>query len=1084
MFTFSPRLTQHSIRFTVVSIFILATLITATIAISLQYHFSKSMATESASQLFTLSSQKTQEHLQAIDKRAKNITSMFAKFGDLIDGNKVNPSTGAVFAEMLKNSGYFYAIYIGFGNGDFFELINLDASPVIRGQIKASFTDRWVTVEVSGDKNNRKRVLRYLNEDLTVRTTREEYSDYDASERPWYVNAKVNEVYKTKPYLFQHLQAPGQTYSAKIPNSDAVLAIDIALSSLDEYIAEQGLSKTGKIDKEIYLFQKSGEIISSNQIKNNKITEMKPNTLILSNKQKKLIASTSTLNISNETDWAPIDFSISGQPKGYSIDMLTLIAQMTGLTFEYTNGFTWSELIREFEEQNIDMLQPVFNTDENKQRGIFSKAFVDIPFAIITQANNASISHINQLDGKELAIPQGWSIINTLKRHFPKVNIVKYPSNKAMLEAVSKGEVFAGLDNELILRYTQQQFFIDNIQYHSTPNVFPAVLPSTLHFMLHESQAELMTIINLAIANISKKQQVQLKEKWFTGKAKQLNNQTTKQTNEQAKAGVVPYAELIELASDESLYGQLVPLSVNNIEHFIHLTPVNAKQTEFLAIIVPREIIFATSAAKVKLSIFITAICLLLILPVSWIFSSPIVGPIRLLAAENDKIKNRQYNDVIHVKSNIKEINDLALSLLQMSIAIKSHELKQQKLMDSFIQLIAQTIDDKSAYTGGHCNRVPELGLMLANAADSCTNDKFKDFSFKSADEYREFKISAWLHDCGKIITPEHIVDKGSKLETIYNRIHEVRMRFEVLWRDAEINYYQAIIEHPDQQPSLQKKLSDQQAQLTQDFTFVANANIGGEFMADEKVERLQEIGQQTWQRHFDDSLGLSPVEELHLATHANSQKNASSATLPVTEQLLANKAEHIVMRTQQVECHEKHGIKMPVPEHQANLGELYNLSISRGTLTAEDRYIINEHIVGTIKMLEQLPFPPELANVPKFASTHHETLIGTGYPRQLTAEDLTIPERVLVIADIFEALTAADRPYKKAKPLSVAINILHKFALDQHIDIDLFELFLTSGTYLTYANKFMKAEQINDVDIKKYLRGFKEENLEEVRST
>ena len=93
--------------------------------------------------------------------------------------------------------------------------------------------------------------------------------------------------------------------------------------------------------------------------------------------------------------------------------------------------------------------------------------------------------------------------------------------------------------------------------------------------------------------------------------------------------------------------------------------------------------------------------------------------------------------------------------------------------------------------------------------------------------------------------------------------------------------------------------------------------------------------------------------------------------------------------------------------------------------------------------MLEQLPFPPELANVPRFASTHHETLIGTGYPRQLTAKELSIPERDLVIADIFEALTAADRPYKKAKPLSVAVSILHKFALDQHIDTDLFELFL-----------------------------------------
>ena len=160
----------------------------------------------------------------------------------------------------------------------------------------------------------------------------------------------------------------------------------------------------------------------------------------------------------------------------------------------------------------------------------------------------------------------------------------------------------------------------------------------------------------------------------------------------------------------------------------------------------------------------------------------------------------------------------------------------------------------------------------------------------------------------------------------------------------------------------------------------------------------------------------------------------------------------------------------MDVPKDKANLGELYNLKISRGTLTAEDRFIINEHIIGTIKMLDSLPFPEELANVPRYASTHHETLKGTGYPRKLTADDLSIPERILVLADIFEALTASDRPYKRAKPLSVAIDILYKMCLDNHVDIEVFRLFLTSGVYLQYANAFMPEGQIDKVDVNKYL--------------
>jgi HD-GYP domain-containing protein (c-di-GMP phosphodiesterase class II)/ABC-type amino acid transport substrate-binding protein len=1065
MFTFLPLFSQHTIRFTVVSIFILATVITASIAISLQYHFSQTMATESASQLFSLTSQKTQEHVLTIDKEAENITRMFSQFGDLVDGNKINDSAIPVFSEMLKNNNEFYAVYIGFANGDFFEVINLETSPTIRSQIKAAYNDRWVTITITGTKDNRKRVFHYLDENLKVRVSREESSDYYASVRPWYTNAGLNDVYKTSPYMFQHLQAPGQTYSAKIPNTGAVLAVDIALSSFDEYLNKQGLDENGQSNKEIYLFQKSGEIISSNNKvihKNNNSSSVPVDKLTLSKKQQQLIANTPTLKVSNENDWAPIDFSISGQPKGYSIDILSLIAQMTGLTFEYTNGFTWSELVSGYENNSIDILQPVFNTEKNNQRGLLSTSFLDLPFTIITQSNIATIKNIEELQGMALAIPQGWTIINTIKKQFPRINIIKYPSSKAVLEAVSKGAVFAGLDNEVIFRYIQEQFFIENIKYHSNPAFSPAQLKSSLHFTLRDSQVELMAIVNLAIDNITKQQRAALNKKWFSPEEK---------GSKEHKQGVVPYAELIELAQQEDAYGKLLPIQINNSEQFVYLTPVNSNKTEFLAITVPKKIIFASSLEKVELSILITCICLLLILPISWLFSGPIVKPIKLLAIENEKIKNRQYADVSLISSNIEEIDALATSLVDMSVAIKDHEVKQQELMDSFIKLIAQTIDDKSAYTGGHCNRVPELGIMLANAAADCTSEQFNDFSFKSDDEYREFKIAAWLHDCGKIITPEHIVDKGSKLETIYNRIHEVRMRFEVLWRDAEIKYYQALIEHPDKQLSLQQLLSEQHAQLTQDYAFVANANVGGEFMADEKVERLQKLGEITWQRNFDDNLGLSPVEELHLEQYTNQQKNASSTTLPVTEQLLTDKPEHIIARTQTITCDEKFGIKMTAPEHQTNLGELYNLSISRGTLTAEDRYIINEHIVGTIKMLEQLPFPPELANVPKFASTHHETLIGTGYPRQLTAEALTIPERVLVIADIFEALTAADRPYKKAKPLSVAINILHKFALDQHIDIDLFELFLTSGTYLTYANKFMKAEQINEVDIEKYLR-------------
>ena len=258
-----------TIRFTVVSIFAIATVITATVATSLQYHFSQKMAIESVSQLFKLSSQSTKDHLASIDTRAENVTKILAQFGGLVTANNISDDTFKIFSEVLKNNQSFYAIYIGFDSGDFYELINLQASPLIRSQIKASPTDRWVSITISGKGENRRRIFNYLDQNLISRITREEFSDYDASQRPWYVTANKQQVNKTAPYLFQHLQAPGQTYSTIIANTSAVIAVDIALSSFQDYLIKQGSDKNGDTDREIYLFQKSGEIISSNQVEKN-----------------------------------------------------------------------------------------------------------------------------------------------------------------------------------------------------------------------------------------------------------------------------------------------------------------------------------------------------------------------------------------------------------------------------------------------------------------------------------------------------------------------------------------------------------------------------------------------------------------------------------------------------------------------------------------------------------------------------------------------------------------------------------------------------------------------------------------------
>lgn len=400
------------------------------------------------------------------------------------------------------------------------------------------------------------------------------------------------------------------------------------------------------------------------------------------------------------------------------------------------------------------------------------------------------------------------------------------------------------------------------------------------------------------------------------------------------------------------------------------------------------------------------------------------------------------------------------------AVSLESRQLlmMQEALLDAFIKLIAGAIDSKSPYTGGHCQRVPEITRMLASAACESDAPPFRDFRLDK-EQWEALDIASWLHDCGKVTTPEYVVDKATKLETIYDRIHEIRMRFEVLKRDAEIRFWQQLAGGGDRE-LLRMSLDAELQQLDDDFAFVGECNQGGEFMAPDKLERLAQIATRTWMRTLDDRMGISWEEAARKGRDA-------PAGLPAREKLLDDKTEHLIEReaADRMATDNPWGFRLDVPVYKYNRGELYNLSVERGTLTAEERYMINDHIVQTIIMLEKLPYPGYLRDVPLIAGCHHETMDGKGYPRRLLADEMPLTARMMAIADIFEALTASDRPYKKAKTLSEAIRIMDFMRQDRHIDPDLFELFLSSGIYLDYGRRFLNPEQLDAVDVSAYLR-------------
>ena len=1033
---------KYSIRFTVGSLFIIATVFTSFFAIYIQYYFSRQMSEEHILTKLSMASAELSEYVQSIDVNASSSVQILKNVFIATDREFNDLEVRNIFSQVLEDNPLFYSIYFGNEEDDFYQIINLESSTLVREKMNASESDRWAVIKISGDKENRWRETLYYLADFSLTRRNLERSHYFPTQRPWYTSSNRHEVFKTAPYLFQHLKITGQTYAIKA--KQLVLGIDIVLSSVNSKITSEALGLDQNNDTQSFIFGRNGEVIASNQ--EEQMVDALPSSplFVLSDEQKQIIQSTRPLRVSNQKDWGPFDYTFAGEPKGYVIDQLKLISAMTGLLFEFVNGFSWQQLNQMYQDNQLDVLHSVSRMD--LFNSLSSKAIFNQTLGTAVKIGDSVIMEPADLLGKRVAILQGRAHLLQGYETLASLRLVEVDSLAAAKRLLLEGKVDVMVDAYAVLKRLTKQSQVQHLL--EVNRLDSAYIP--FHLVMKEQDYRVLEIIQLALDNISLEQQQALHHKWLS---------------REALAGkYVPYRELLEL-STSTFVNTMVERHIDGQTVFFYVSPlgdhINSK--EYLAVVIPESVITAGVYDRVWVSIGITVIVMLILLPISWVFGIPIVKPIIALRQETQKVRARDFEHMQFIDCHIKEIAELSNSMMEMAAEIKQYQESQDEFVEAFIRLIAQAIDDKSPYTAGHCNRVPEIGLLLAKAVEKSDSEKFKHFCFANEAERREFRIAAWLHDCGKITTPEHIVDKGTKLEANYNRIHEIRTRFEVLWRDAEIVYLNHLITQDMTKAEALSEWQTSQQALQCDFAFIARSNVGSEYISEASVERINSIAQQTWMRHFDDRLGLSPFEEL--------AKPQGDACLPIIEFLLNDKPEHIIARVREMTFDEKYGIKVDVPNHLYNLGEIYNLSIAKGTLTEEDRFKINEHMISGIKMLESLPFPPELSRVPRYASTHHETLKGTGYPRRLRGEDLSIPERILVIADIYEALTASDRPYKKAKSVSVAIDIMHKMALDEHLDMDLFLLFLESGVYLEYAKIFLPDAQIDDIDVCQYLK-------------
>lgn len=495
-------------------------------------------------------------------------------------------------------------------------------------------------------------------------------------------------------------------------------------------------------------------------------------------------------------------------------------------------------------------------------------------------------------------------------------------------------------------------------------------------------------------------------------------------------------------------------------EYFIEKMPSYIGKKWYIASFVKRSVILneikETMLATLIISILIIGITYF---PVLYILKKLFINPINRLKIMTDAVSEKKYDSVEHIETVVSEFDGLSGSMVHMSASIKAHEKAERELVDSFIKIMASAIDAKSRYTGEHCERVPQLAVMIAEVITDKGSELSKDLGLETESDWREFKTAAWLHDCGKVTTPEYVVDKATKLETIYNRIHEIRTRFEVLHRDNIIEYYEKLKGAPERKLELDAELEEKQRQLQDDFDFLAKCNIGGEFMNDDDIRRLGELTERTWTRYFCDRKGLSIAEEQRL-------KNVDAVPAPAKEKLLSDRRDHLIPRETGInkEEYDNFGFKGKIPEFAYNMGEIYNLSVRRGTLTEEERYKINEHIIMTIKMLSGINLPSGLRRVPEYAGGHHETMTGKGYPRGLKSDEISVPAKIIAVADIFEALTASDRPYKKAKTLSESLRIMEQMKKDGHIDSEVYDIFVQEKIYMRYAERFLDKSQIDEI--------------------
>ena len=971
----------YSYRFYISLAFTLLIILVGATFSSIFYYQTKDIITDLTSNAFGFTVEETALKTSGLFENAESLVSVIASHEITNTTNKAErkPHFNFLLSSFSKTKNITSA-YIAFNDGDFYLVRRLLSKNKRSSFFNAPDETRYVIQVSEKNLDTNSGEYRYYDESLSLISVQSDitYGQFDPRTRHWYQMAMArHQAITADPYVFFTTKEIGTTIAQRSPSSRAVIAADISLTKLTQFLTD---FKTTENTKVALLTRGAGMIASVDNTINGHLTKLTPNTPIrLPLLDDKVLKDVLMNREKHQQKNSLVEIDSQGQNW---LSMVRNIELPNNIQYTLVIAIPTSELLSEATIMLIKSaiwlttLLVIFLLLTNKLASKMTKSI----YYLVKQTNQI----------RDFNFKRKFDFRSNVK----EVNMLGSAMNQmnaTITEFIEMNKLLAEEDDFSKL----QSVLLDK-----TINICEA--KAGVLYLIDEDES------NLLLPQVT-----------------MINNKQFKQHT-------------------------LIPLRINELPEQIQegvidqsLVKLDFKDKDYVAFT-------HNSGLESVISHLEDKIQNLVLVPL-FNRQNSLIGCLTLLM-------DTELNT--HHKAFIQAISSNAALSIETRQLIQS----QDELFESFIMLLASAIDGKSSYTAEHCKRVPEIMKLLAQAAHTTDTGPYAEFELTKSSK-QAIHVAAWLHDCGKITTPEYVIDKATKLETIYDRLHEVRMRFELIKKETELAFCKRELNGEDP-ITLATGLKKELKILDEEFLLVAACNQGDIVMDDWTTNQLNKIAKRKWTRTLNDRVGLSHLEL------ARKLRSGTTPNLPVQESLLADKEEHKILRDEghTSDNYHKLGFNMKQPELLYNRGELYSLMVKRGTLNEEERYKINEHIIQSSLMMDKLNFPKHLKNVPEIACGHHEKMDGSGYPKGLTADEMSPLAKMMAIADIFEALTSDDRPYKKPNTLSQSLEIMSRMRDQKHIDAELFDLFVENGVYKEYAVKYLDEKQIDSIQPEKFL--------------